>query len=263
MKPPQEPAGQNATGGEVAPSRSEAPRSPLARIPLLLWLGLLAALLLATASPVSDRASRLFVVLAAPALWLGAAFLLRRRRRLALAVLAPGVLAGLFLCLPGRRPDPERLRAAYVRRLALYEGAPYLWGGENRRGVDCSGLVRRALVEAEAGQGLRTLDPGLLRSALSLWWHDRTARELMAGHRGETARVFPAGAINAIGDGRLLPGDLAVTASGAHVLAYLGDGEWIDADPDHMKVVRMKVPAESAWFRTPVVVVRWAVLEPR
>jgi hypothetical protein len=34
----------------------------------------------------------------------------------------------------------------------------------------------------------------------------------------------------------LRPGDLAVTTSGSHVLAYLDDNRWIEADPDIMRV---------------------------
>jgi cell wall-associated NlpC family hydrolase len=34
----------------------------------------------------------------------------------------------------------------------------------------------------------------------------------------------------------LRPGDLAVTTSGSHVLAYLGQNQWIEADPDIMRV---------------------------
>jgi len=30
----------------------------------------------------------------------------------------------------------------------------------------------------------------------------------------------------------ILPGDLAVTESGSHVLAYLGDETWIEAEPN-------------------------------
>lgn len=53
---------------------------------------------------------------------------------------------------------------------------------------------------------------------------------------------------------------MAVTSSGVHVLIYLGDREWIQADPGYARVVRMTVPSEDAWFAMPVVMVRWRVL---
>ena len=34
----------------------------------------------------------------------------------------------------------------------------------------------------------------------------------------------------------LRPGDLAVTTTGSHVLAYLADQRWIEADPDVARV---------------------------
>ncbi|MFO1522592.1 MAG: hypothetical protein U1G05_11240 [Kiritimatiellia bacterium] len=45
------------------------------------------------------------------------------------------------------------------------------------------------------------------------------------------------GKINTMDVSALLPGDLAFTRSGAHVLVYFGDGKWIQADP-----------GPAAWF---------------
>ncbi|MBI3986575.1 MAG: C40 family peptidase [Lentisphaerae bacterium] len=33
-----------------------------------------------------------------------------------------------------------------VQCLRRYEGTLYVWGGENRRGIDCSGLVRKKVI---------------------------------------------------------------------------------------------------------------------
>ena len=52
----------------------------------------------------------------------------------------------------------------------------------------------------------------------------------------------------------------AVTASGVHVLAYLGNGKWIEADPTASTVIEVRVPERSnAWFNMPVKIVRWQV----
>lgn len=34
----------------------------------------------------------------------------------------------------------------------------------------------------------------------------------------------------------LTPGDLAITTNGRHVMVYLENGKWIQADPDPFKV---------------------------
>ncbi len=61
---------------------------------------------------------------------------------------------------------------------------------------------------------------------------------------------------------QLAPGDIAVTPDGVHVLAYLGDGEWMEADPGLGKVIRARVPADdNPWFKAPVQVLRWRELE--
>jgi hypothetical protein len=60
----------------------------------------------------------------------------------------------------------------------------------------------------------------------------------------------------------LQPGDLAVTEDGIHVLAFLGDRRWIEADPEAGGVAVVRVPASAnAWFETPVRLMRWRILD--
>lgn len=59
---------------------------------------------------------------------------------------------------------------------------------------------------------------------------------------------------------RLEPGDFAVTSDGVHVLAYLGDRRWIQADPAAGEVVVDETPSDDRWFRAPVHVMRWVAL---
>jgi len=226
----------------------------------LLWSGLSILLVLAILDPVNHGYSRVFLATAIPVLWLGAALLLRRRRRAAVGVLVSGLLPGLWLCLPGRDPDRSLLRELYVHHLRGYEGTRYAWGGEGRFGMDCSGLVRRALVDAQADLGLRTFNPRPVRSALRLWWNDCRARDLRDGWAGATLQLFRAEALDGLNDQRLEPGDLAVTVNGAHVLAHLGDNAWIEADPDLQRVVVLRHADQSNWLTAPVVVVRWTIL---
>ncbi|MFN2599036.1 MAG: NlpC/P60 family protein, partial [Pyrinomonadaceae bacterium] len=52
------------------------------------------------------------------------------------------------------------MRRAYIASLESYEGTRYVWGGENSRGIDCSGLVRRGLINADFHEGVVTANPG-------------------------------------------------------------------------------------------------------
>ena len=170
------------------------------------------------------------------------------------------LIAGFLIC-PGRNYDRKQLRDAYVHALRSYEGTRYIWGGEDMLGIDCSGLVRAGLIKATFKEGLLTFNPRLARFAVSLWWHDASAEALGQEYRQQTKRLFATSSINELDQNKVVPGDIAVTTSGVHVLAYLGDGEWIEADPNLGKVVIVQVPAEkNPWFQEPVKVLRWCEL---
>jgi cell wall-associated NlpC family hydrolase len=86
--------------------------------------------------------------------------------------LPPGVVARFDLEPAARQEEPDDAPEAglpedsentgLILDLALrYRGVPYRWGGANRGGVDCSGLIIRAA--ADGGK------PGLPHSAAELW----------------------------------------------------------------------------------------------
>lgn len=222
------------------------------------WLTLLAITTLIVIFPVAYKTTRLLLLVCVATLWLWGMFLLRRRKASLATVLVAGILFLGWLCLPGSPADPDAIQRSYVQCLKQYRGTLYVWGGENRIGIDCSGLVRRGLINANAKMGVRTLNPQLVRTALSLWWHDCSARALRDGFCGLTIRLATAPSINSIAHDTISPGDLAVTASGVHVLAYLGGNTWIEADPDVMRVITVEVPSDNMWFTTPVQLVRWS-----
>lgn len=241
------------------PSQSTS-RSRLQHVVAGLWVVLLATVLIALAYPVGLGILRVFLVVAVPLLWCGAIVLTRRRRALAVGIAAAGVLVGGFAVLPGRTVDHDRLRCVYVNELRRCEGVRYVWGGENRFGIDCSGLVRRALIHAHVRLAVSTLNPTALRCALDLWWHDCTARALGEQYRGYTTERFHVPSANAAGEVGLLPGDIGVTADGVHVLAYVGDRKWIQADPGAGEVVILRAPHENRWMNQPLHIMRWSML---
>jgi len=225
------------------------------------WFWLAAAILV----PVSLSVTRAGSVALIGLLYAGTLALWWRVRWLRWSVLAVGALCAAFFFLPGRE-DYNRfeLREEVARSVARYEGVRYVWGGENWLGVDCSGLIRRGAVEGLAWQGLATLNPHLLRLSVALWWRDLSASEMASGNVKTIRKVCEAPTLDALKDKNLHMGDFAVTRDGAHVMAYVGGHVWMEADPEpsKWKVVRLRMGKDkSAWFQTPVTVLRWRCLE--
>ena len=225
------------------------------------WLATLAATLFFCCYPVNIGLLRLYLVVAVPSLFIGASILLWRRKYLRFVPVGILVLAVIVLVIPARGHDPEKLRNFYVAGLLPYEGTRYIWGGENGFGIDCSGLVRKGLINAHIYDAIMRFNPSGFRHALELWWFDCSAAALKNGYRDWARPLFTAGSVNGIDPARLAPGDMAVTSDGVHVMVYLGTGEWIEADPGLCKVFKGCVPVENGWFEKPVSVVRWKCLE--
>ncbi len=230
----------------------------------VLWLALWPLLLMVHFYPIRVGFIRLFLVVGVALLWSGALWLMWKIKALRFAGLAATVVVLGALMLPGRSDDSQKLRDEYVRALKSYKGTIYVWGGETHRGIDCSGLIRCGLIDANLHRGMKTFNPALLRRAFSLWWHDSSALAMKQGYRGQTQLLFTASSLNDADYTRLQTGDIAVTQSSAHVLAYVGDRTWIEADPNALfgdKVVQIQVPTRNAWFHSPMSLMRWRQLE--
>lgn len=174
-----------------------------------------------------------------------------------LSCLAVGLAFAVFLLWPATPLNPKLLRRDFVASLRRYEGIRYHWGGENFTGIDCSGLVRRGWVDAWVIRGLCDLNPSLIRQALRLWWHDFSASDLGEGRNGLTVPVAVSASINDLEYKTVVPGDLAVTTIGEHVMAYLGGRLWIEADPVAGRVITVKAPCQTnAWFNQKIEIVR-------
>ena len=227
----------------------------------LLWCLALFSVVVLLIQPISYAIMRLAIVLLIAAIWSGGLYLWWRQVAVRMGALAMTVLLTFFLILPGRSVDVEALRSTYINALHTYLGTTYVWGGENRLGIDCSGLVREGLIQANLQQGITTLNPTLVRQGLAMWWFDLSALALRDGERGWTTKLFRAESINSIDLTKLLPGDLAATADGQHILAYVGQNNWIEADPGYHKVMVVKVPdLVNIWFDVPVSALRWQQL---
>ena len=113
---------------------------------------------------------------------------------------------------------------------------------------------------ALAARGFTTLNPALVRDSLSLYWHRTTAKVIGEGYAGRTDTVTTCPTLNALDYSLVQPGDLAVTAGGDHVMAYLGNRTWIAADPGVNKVTTFTIPEQrNAYFSTPMRIVRWKI----
>jgi len=178
-------------------------------------------------------------------------------------VLALVAFPMVWLCvIPAGGVERGALRTSYIGALHSYLDTPYVWGGENHRGIDCSGLVRRGFRDALSAAAVRQVDAGLLRQAIVIWWKDCSAQELGRGYGGRCRRVASAPSLNGLDHAALLPGDMAVTADGVHVLAYVGERRWISADPVAEKVT-LDVAGLSTndYLAVPVEIMRWRLME--
>lgn len=223
------------------------------RIAIFLFCAVVAVSGFACVWPINSGVTRLLTIGGAACAWGCVVGFVWKRKRLRNAVLVFSGVAILCVAVyPAREVDTAKLRARYVRHLRGYEGVAYVWGGEGRFGIDCSGLPRAALQRAQRDVGLRTLNFGLVRSAMSGWWFDASARALAEGYRNYAANVA---------ETLLAPGDLAITTDGVHVMVYLGPDEWIHADPESGRVV-IEAPSRSSnpWLARPVRFYRWRAL---
>jgi hypothetical protein len=226
------------------------------------WFAILAVFVGIAVLPVSNTLTRAGSVVALLAGWGLLTAMLWRHRWVRATLLTIPALCAAFLILPSRTHESaELLRHDFIAGLRHYEGVRYFWGGEGFTGIDCSGLVRRGLIDSMFMRGIRTLDAGSVRYAIWLWWHDCSARDLGEGWNNLTIPDLETPSINNLDHSRLTAGDLAVTKGGEHVMAYAGDNLWIEADPLAHRVITVRAPSKTnAWFHGPMRIVRWRIL---
>lgn len=231
------------------------------RLILICTLGAIAGIIMISLNPVESKMLKLAFLGCLVGAWIGFAILTWSQKALRLMVLILPPLGVIPFLLPGGEMDAKELRTEYVQRMSGYEGTKYFWGGESARGIDCSGLPRRAFRDALLAYGLRHFNGTACRSYLTQWWFDASAKALGEGYRNYTLPLGTSGTIKTMNYEGLMPGDLAVTDSGVHILAYMGKGKWIQADPGIGAVTTLDGRTDdNIWFDTPVSTYRWQLL---
>jgi len=232
----------------------------------LILIGVIAAtvgIFLVLLNPVNSKFYKLALMACLCGVWFGTLFFAWKRKVMRLGLLAIPLLVLVPFLLPGGKMNQEELRKDYLRRMTEFEGTNYFWGGESSRGIDCSGLPRRAYRDALLSYGFRHANGLAFRSYLEQWWFDASAKALGEEYREYTKPLGVGGEIKTMSYARLLPGDFAVTDNGVHVIVYVGGDHWIQADPGVGSVVTLDGRRdENPWFDLPVKVYRWSLLAP-
>lgn len=227
----------------------------------MVWIIAFFTVIVAFFFPIRSTLLRGGIVAGGLFVWGAALFLFWKSVPVRVFCLALALAPALLLLVPDRPIHTEDLRNGYIAALQNYKGTRYIWGGETANGIDCSGLVRAALCVAELRQGVRTANMALVRKSASLWWNDGSAHDFAAGYQGRTIPLGRTQSLNHADYSVLLPGDLAITADGLHIMAFVGGKKWVEADPGAGQVVEVTVPSDDQFFDMSMTLVRWRVLE--
>ncbi|MEO5915308.1 MAG: NlpC/P60 family protein [Luteolibacter sp.] len=212
--------------------------------------------------PFHDWVLRYGLFLSLAAAWTAGLGYIWQRKIWRVVVMALPLLAAVPFLLPGKPLHPAKQRDRYIAAMRGVEGASYVWGGESHWAIDCSGLPRRALRDALWVEGCENANGAAFREWARQWWFDTSAKALGENYRGFTRPTGAGGKLRDLDFTTLVRGDLAVTADGRHVMVYLGNGDWIQADPGPVKVT-ISSPATDPnyYFNAMVKMQRWTVLE--
>jgi len=237
-------------------------KKPSIRRHILAVTILVVAIILLFINPINRKSTNLLLITSLIALWMYIIFLSRKIKALNFTFILLPFILFFLLSLNGPTIDKEVIRTEYVKSLKKYDGTKYLWGGENSLGIDCSGLVRRGLIDTYIRLGISNFSPQYIRKGLYLWFNDMSAEALGNEYKNQTVLILSDQTLNTLDYGKIKEGDIMVTANGVHTMAYIGNQEWIQADPTEHKVIILKAPNENnSWYKTPSNILRWTDLE--
>jgi hypothetical protein len=117
-------------------------------------------------------------------------------------------------------------------------------------------------MDAEWSYAFAHADPTAVRRALWIWWNDQSALAMGQHDRGSTVLLERVSSLSECPPERYLPGDFAIL-NGVHVVAALGTGVWIEADPAQGRVLVLPRGSDNAWLKVPATLIRWSVLAER
>lgn len=227
---------------------------------VFLWMLCGALFVVLWVYPIGNKLLRLTNLASGVVFFAGSLWFWWGKKQVRYPILAVGGILLALVLLPSRDVSVVSLQQRYTQALDRYQGTLYVWGGENRRGIDCSGLVRQGMVDATFSEGLATLNGKLIRQSLALRWFDCSAEALKDEYRGFAKKLGETKALHQHDHADLQPGDFAITSDGVHALAYLGNETWIEADPGTHKVILAKKGDANPWLARPVALMRWSML---
>lgn len=220
------------------------------------------ALIVLFLNPINRKSTNLLLIGTLLTLWVLSLLIAWKNKILKLILIILPIILISLLSLNGPVIDKEIIRLEYVKSLKEYDGTKYLWGGETSLGIDCSGLVRRGLIDTYIRLGFLKFSPQYIRKGIYLWFNDLSAEAMGNEHNNLTVRILSDQTLNNTDYGQIREGDIMVTTSGVHTMAYIGNQEWIQADPSKHKVVILRAPdVSNNWYNVPSNILRWKDLE--
>lgn len=222
---------------------------------------LLILLIILFFDPINRTSTKYLFLLTSTLFFITTIYVFKKNLYIKLLTILFSIIFLFIFAFEGKKIEVSVLREQYIKDLEKFENTPYLWGGESIFGIDCSGLIRRGIMDANLKLGIKTLNPLLVREAISMWFYDIAADSMMNEYRNTTQYVFSGKSVNELDYSKILPGDFMVTQNGVHTMAYIGDKIWIEADPGFAKVLKVKVPEKDLmWFKIPTKIMRWKQL---
>lgn len=228
---------------------------------IIAWISLLVIVVTMVILPVSIGITRLGIVFGFILLWSSGIYLFWRRIYLRILFLIISLVVFLIIIIPGHNANSKQLQDEYVHSLLGYENVRYIWGGENKIGIDCSGLVREGFINANIKVGVKTLNPKLIRRAFFIWWYDCAADALGNSYRQMATLVLKAKSMDELDYNNIRLGDIIVAEKGFHTFVYIGNNTWIEANPDKGNTVTVSSEEKGKdWNGIPIRLLRWSEL---